>query len=196
MPYMPRYVLLTGLILLIVGSVQGQELRFDHITIDDGLSHSTVYAIAKDRDGFMWFGTRDGLNRYDGYEIRTYKSGGPESLGLKNHNIRSLLVQDNGDIWIGHAVGGLSILDDQTQTFRTPEWIDPDNLDWSSLSIFSMWRDRYGDTWLGTSYGVLHVRGDTVNHFVPGQKGPFGTLGSNECFSFAEDPKGNIWLGT
>ncbi|MEJ2545994.1 MAG: two-component regulator propeller domain-containing protein, partial [Calditrichaceae bacterium] len=64
---------------------QPEILRFKHITTDDGLSQSTIYCIIKSRDGYMWFGTADGLNRYDGYEFVIYKNDKDDSTSISGN---------------------------------------------------------------------------------------------------------------
>jgi signal transduction histidine kinase/ligand-binding sensor domain-containing protein/DNA-binding response OmpR family regulator len=78
-----------------------QDNRFSHITSKDGLSQSEVYCFLKDSRGFMWFGTLDGLNKYDGYSIEIYNTELGNKNSLSNNTIRSLAEDTNGRIWIG-----------------------------------------------------------------------------------------------
>jgi signal transduction histidine kinase/ligand-binding sensor domain-containing protein/CheY-like chemotaxis protein len=78
-----------------------QSLRFNKITSNDGLSQSEVYSFLKDRQGFIWIGTIDGLNRYDGYKISKYNVGLDQNTSLSNNTIHSLVEDFNGRIWIG-----------------------------------------------------------------------------------------------
>src|SRR5210317_1836806 len=81
--------------------IHSQDRRFHHITSKEGLSQSEVYCFLKDSRGFMWFGTVDGLNRFDGYTIKVFNTerGNPNSLS--NNTVRSLAEDMYGRIWIG-----------------------------------------------------------------------------------------------
>lgn len=76
------------------------QLKFDHITSDDGLPHSTIHGIAKDKYGFMWFGTWSGLCRYDGYSLRVYRYDPQDAKSIINNRIHNILLDGNGDLWI------------------------------------------------------------------------------------------------
>lgn len=78
---------------------------FNKITTHDGLSHSTVYAITQDEKGFIWFGTREGLNKYNSYELKSYYTNPKDSLGLNSNEITSLLAVDSGHLFIGTTKG-------------------------------------------------------------------------------------------
>jgi len=78
---------------------------FQNLNIDNGLSQNTVNAILQDRNGFMWFGTKDGLNRYDGISVKIFKSNGDDAEGLGNGFVRSLFEDNEGNIWVGTDVG-------------------------------------------------------------------------------------------
>ncbi|NGM64545.1 hybrid sensor histidine kinase/response regulator transcription factor [Sphingobacterium sp. SGR-19] len=76
------------------------QLKFDHITSEDGLPQSTIHGIAKDKHGFMWFGTWSGLCRYDGYTIRVYRYDAHNTRSLINNRVHNILADKNGDLWI------------------------------------------------------------------------------------------------
>jgi ligand-binding sensor domain-containing protein len=82
-----------------------RDLKFTHLTTNDGLSQSNVTAILQDRRGFMWFGTRDGLNRYDGNNFVVYKNNpkGPDSL--TSNTVHDLMEDDQGYLWIATYTG-------------------------------------------------------------------------------------------
>ncbi|CAM2006101.1 hybrid sensor histidine kinase/response regulator [Acanthopleuribacter pedis] len=98
---------------------QAGELKFKTYTNRDGLSQNSVLAITQDTRGFMWFGTRDGLNRFDGYSFKVFytQTGNPNSLA--NNYIRSLLADPDGGIWVGTQNGGLSKYDPRRDLFQS-----------------------------------------------------------------------------
>src|SRR5215472_2653935 len=82
-----------------------KHLRFTHITTNDGLSQGYVTAILQDRRGFMWFATRDGLNRYDGNSFVVYKNNPNDPASLGSNFIQALMEDDDGDLWIATNTG-------------------------------------------------------------------------------------------
>ena len=93
---------------------QNESIKFEHLTTDNGLSSNTVKCIFQDSQGFMWFGTEDGLNKYNGYEFQTYFFEPGDSNSLVNNYIRSIQEDLNGNLWIGTTGGGLNKLDRKT----------------------------------------------------------------------------------
>ncbi|MFN0212932.1 MAG: two-component regulator propeller domain-containing protein [Saprospiraceae bacterium] len=178
----------------------GQNVIFDHLTIDQGLSNNAVYAIAEDQDGFMWFGTRDGLNRYDGYEFRIFKTDPADSVSsLPSNNIQALFKHPNGDLWIGLGSGGLCILDRASQRFRVNPFAGQIFPDWTAVSIVAIFQDSKGYIWLGTSgQGIIRIepKGKTAEYFGADTANPGRRVLSSTCFSFAEDRQSNVWMGT
>ena len=92
-------------------------LRFDHISIEQGLSQSSVRVIFQDSRGFMWFGTEDGLNRYDGYNFKTFKPDPDVPASLSDRYITAILEDHEGYIWIGTRLGGLNRYDPRTERY-------------------------------------------------------------------------------
>ena len=174
-----------------------QSFTFDQLTIDDGLSNNTVYSILEDSDGFIWFGTRDGLNRFDGQRFKIFPI---ENKLVSSNNIQSLMLNSNGDIWIGLSTGGLAIFSRESQKFIINPLENRENLYWPSVTISSMFRDSKDNVWIGTSgNGVFRVDQSDKNRFYSysmSSDNPNHVLSSNHCFSFTEDKKGNVWIGT
>src|SRR6266702_6438019 len=96
---------------------QTANLKFTHLSIEGGLSQSNVTCILQDSHGFMWFGTRDGLNKYDGYKFTVFKNTEGDSKSISNNFITSLIEDKKGDLWIGTWGGGLNKLDRQKDQF-------------------------------------------------------------------------------
>ena len=95
----------------------GSFVRFEHLTSEDGLSQNAGLAIFQDSRGYLWIGTQDGLNRYDGYSFKIYKHD-PDNLNSISYNsILSIAEDKNGSLWIGTWGGGLNRFDPATETF-------------------------------------------------------------------------------
>lgn len=107
--YLLRFIQLVAAICLLA-TAQAQPLNFHQLTVQQGLSQNSVYAICFDPSGYMWAGTADGLNRYNGYEFKTYRSG-----VLYNTTINALAASEDGRIWVG-GINGLEVFDPVTET--------------------------------------------------------------------------------
>ena len=125
-----------------------QQIHFKNLGRADGLSQSSVFAIQQDRSGFMWFGTEDGLNRYDGYHFKVYRNIPDDPSSLGDNLIRALLLDRKERLWIvtGH---GLNRFDDEKDRFihYVHDPADPGSP--SEKIIYSVFQDKSGDLWLG-----------------------------------------------
>ncbi|MFQ5637355.1 MAG: two-component regulator propeller domain-containing protein [bacterium] len=92
--------------------------RFDHITIEDGLSQGLIWAIHQDRRGFMWFGSKDGLNRYDGYNFKVFRHDAFDSTTISGNSVTAIFEDRAGRLWLGTQNSGLNCFDPGTGTFR------------------------------------------------------------------------------
>src|ERR1700761_7526191 len=103
-----RHLIIIG-VLAIAGSARAQEpkLRFTHLSGEQGLSNSTIEAIYQDGPGFIWIGTRDGLNRYDGHEMVVYRNDPEDSGSLSDGYVRCIYEDREHQLWIG-TVNGLN----------------------------------------------------------------------------------------
>jgi hypothetical protein len=98
---------------------QAQRLRFEHLTNELGLSGNNVWSIIQDSKGYMWFGTLDGLNKYDGYTITTFQFRPHDTTSISQNIIYTLYEDAEGMIWIGTTEGGICKFNPFTQVFTT-----------------------------------------------------------------------------
>ncbi len=132
----------------------GTDIRFERLTNEQGLSMSVVNSIAQDRQGFVWFATQDGLNRYDGKNFRIYKHDPDNSTSLAANWIEALLVNSQGALWIGTMSNGLDCFDEQTGEFIHYRHQSDNPASLINNQITSIYEDRSGILWLTTAGGV------------------------------------------
>ena len=132
-----------------VVSYAQSALPLDRFEGEDGLSHDWILAIAQDNQGFLWIGTSDGLNRYDGYEFVVYQHQPGDTTSLRQNMISDLVLDANGDLWV--AAGGLHRLDRSTgHLLRYDLGLDP------YIDIPQMAADGHGNLWIAAETGVLY----------------------------------------
>ena len=95
----------------------GEQVKFTNLSIDDGLSQVSVYCILQDHRGFMWFGTRDGLNKFDGYDFIVYQHQPHDSTSITHNKINTLVEDHKGIIWIG-TDNGINIYNRELDCFQ------------------------------------------------------------------------------
>lgn len=171
-----------------------QNIKFTHITTDNGLSHSTVQCMLKDRYGFMWFGTEDGLNRYDGYNFIVYRNNPKDKHSLSSNNITALYEDKQGNVWVGtnYGLNRYSRATDSFVNFLSGS--DPRSI--SDHAISCITEDHTGNLWVGTYRGlnVLNKKQNVFRHFFS-SKAP-DALSDDRINAIVEDKYKNIWVGT
>lgn len=191
----------TVLLLLLLSTAlcaQNSQVRFEHITSQDGLSENVVNSIFQDSKGFMWFSTNDGLNRYDGYNFTTFKPSPDHEFAINSNLPFDMAEDQNGKIWIGTTGAGLSVFDPATENF-TAYRHDPNNpQSLSNDQIMAMTCDQSGRIWIGTRSGLnLLLPHENVAEPIQILRLTIADrLESNIVHAIAEDKSGNIWLGT
>lgn len=138
------YLLLTSILISVCFSVKGIDLR--HLTIHKGLSNNIVYSIAEDSKGLLWFGTRNGVNRYDGYEFKHYKLVSDNELNSENNVAKTLLVDRSDKLWVG-TLNGLFSYDAEKDTYFRVEGTNAKEL--ASLRINVLTEDSEGNLLIG-----------------------------------------------
>ncbi len=174
-----------------------ENIKFVRLSIEDGLSQSIVTSIIQDRRGFMWFGTEDGLNTYDGYNfsVLRHNSGNPNSLS--HNNIYALHQDRSGIIWVGTFYGGLTGFNPATGKFVRYSRIPGDPGSLSNDVVWCICEDREGKLWVGTSGGLNRFDKDTgkFTHYLHDPQNS-GSLSADRVYCILEDRAGNIWAGT
>jgi ligand-binding sensor domain-containing protein/signal transduction histidine kinase len=173
-------------------------LKFDQISLEQGLSQSTVNAIVQDGLGFMWFGTQDGLNRYDGYSFAIYKQTLTDSTSLSDNGIWSLCRDSSGDIWIGTTRGGLNRYHTARGLFTHYTHDSHDSTSISDNNITSVFQDSRGIVWAGTLTGGVNLLAPGKRSFARLSHIPFDStsLADNAVWAVSEDRSGVIWIAT
>jgi len=133
---------------------QKEDIQFEHLSMRDGLSMNPVMAITQDHKGFLWFGTQDGLNKYDGYSFRVFKNNENDNLSISDNFITSLYTDNNGIIWIGTLSGGLNKCDYRKKGF---EKFTLSNSALTSNRIWCISADGKNDLWVGTEKGITII---------------------------------------
>ncbi len=191
--------LLIIVLLFISHPLHAQEngLKFEHFSIEDGLSHSKVNCIFQDHRGFLWLGTNEGLNKFDGYEFTVYRWKPNDPQGLSAQLIRAVLQDRKGNFWIGTEGGGINLFDRDSESFRhfTPD--SSSEIRISGQDVNSIIEDRQGNLWLGTSNGLDHFdlqNKKVTNYFPPSlEHAPPRAKIINVVY---EDRQNNLWVGT
>jgi ligand-binding sensor domain-containing protein len=173
-----------------------QTFGFDHLTVDEGLSHNTVYSILQDRSGLVWIGTRYGLNRYDGYRCEVFLPESDPAGALQGFTVLAMHEDRQGRIWIGHRGAGISVLDRYAGTFRRfPEEADGP-IDWKTITVRAFFEDSRGWLWVGIAGAgavVFDRDGRKIAHLwsrAPAEP----RLRNDFVFDFLEDRQGRIWI--
>lgn len=168
-----------------------QELKFSSLSTLEGLAHNNVECIIKDTEGFIWIGTRNGLCRFDGYEIKTFTHSPADSNTLSGNRILSIAEDKSGFLWIGTYNNGLNRLNKTTNTItRFPHLQHGNNI--TKIKVF-------GDSsiWFCTNYGLTQYipAADTFIHRNMQSNNSSG-LNSNNLYDILETRNGEIYVGT
>ncbi|MEP6952393.1 MAG: two-component regulator propeller domain-containing protein [Ginsengibacter sp.] len=176
---------------------QSNRIQFDHIGTADGLSQSNVISIMQDSRGFMWFGTWQGLNKYDGYTIKVYKNDPLDKNSISNNYIRNIAEDKNGDLWIATGGGGLCRYDRNKENF-TKYIHDPKNANSISHDVVnSVLEDERGKLWIGTDAGldIFDPVKNKFEHFTNNPNDKTSLSDSHVKYIF-EDTRHDLWICT
>lgn len=177
------------LMVVILQSSQAQQILFRNYTVADGLCANTVWAISQDDQGYMWFGTKDGLNRFDGYQFKSYRFNKAKLHSPESNWIRDIFNYNADSCWIG-TEKGIYILDLARETFHFFKPL-------GKRSVFDIVKGPSGNIWIATGGGVFRYDpgNERLERFVH-QEGNANSLSLNFVRQLLIDDAGNIWIGT
>ncbi len=170
------------------------HLRFDKLSVEDGLSQLSVTSILQDRHGFMWFGTQYGLNRFDGYEFQVFKHDSERDDTTLSANFIRCITEDpdDGKLWIGTGSGGISVFDPKTELFRHFSHQAEDPFSLSNDAIRTILIDKNKDVWVGSSNGIDKFDRETERfHSIELVDGA-----TAHVRDIVEDNQGTLWVAT
>lgn len=172
------------------------QLRFDHISTSQGLSQDIVKAIIQDRQGFMWFGTEDGLNRYDGYSIKVYKHNSRDTTSLSDNDVHALYEDRQHRLWIGTG-GGLDLYNREKDSFLYFKHDSTNPRSMGPGGVMCLQEDASGRLWIGTSAGLNRYdeQHRTFAHYLHNRIDT-SSINSNFINSILLDRSGMLWIGT
>lgn len=157
----------------------------EYYSVDDGLSQSEVTSVIQDKYGFIWLGTRGGLNRFDGYNFMHFKPEAGTSEGLFSPSIETLFLDNDGSIWIGTKSGGIAIYDNQKNEFVRNDVLSqvlPNR-------IISLYEDRSGNYWIGTWDDGVYMydpQEGNIEHYIENER----------VGSILQTRDGTMWFGS
>ncbi len=187
-------------------------IKFERLSHDQGLSQSTVHCILQDHQGFLWFGTQTGLNKYDGYNFTAYKYDAFDSTSLSDNVVRAIFEDHTGTLWVGTERGGLNRFERETEQFTRFAHDPKNSFSLSHNTVYGIYEDHTGALWIATHSGlnklVLSPASGGVNsnegsdrekrqfvRFVHDPHNP-RSLSGNLLMSICEDRTGALWFGT
>lgn len=167
--------------------IKGQNtLNFEQLSTQQGLSQSTVRSICQDKEGFMWFGTHDGLNKYDGYSFTVFRPDPHDLLHTLHHNIITDIHEDRqGRLWTATLGGGLHEIDKRTGNVTAYEIGQNRENSWNTL--FTIHEDAKGSLWMATGGGLARFDPPTKHYTLyPKQK---------YLVAITQESSGQLWVG-
>lgn len=199
---MKRALKYVFLLIIFVRIISAQtNITFNHLNVENGLSQSAVTCIFQDRQGFMWFGTQDGLNRYDGYNFRIFKNNPENKNSLSDNFIFSIIEDESGKLFIGTQSGNLHHYNPVEESFSI---VQPDRINLSKSRMSSILARYYDkDKNVDWSGGLGQETGLKMENKSTGEIKVFRhnprdaySLSNDKVYSIFRDKSGSLWIGT
>ncbi|NQZ88852.1 MAG: response regulator [Colwellia sp.] len=191
------YIPLFSLILLFATSLNSYadtiKYRFEHFSREQGLSQLSAEVLYKDKQGFIWAGTSDGLNRFDGYQFKVYRNNSDKLDSLSNNNILSITEDSNETLWLG-TQGGLNRFNKKTATFTAFFYDEKQSHSLSNNIVQALTSDKFGNLWVGTSDGLNKFNGESFIRYS--HQTETNKALRNNIQVIIKGTNDNLWLGT
>ncbi len=201
---MTKYVIFLIQILsfILIGQAEGQmshsQFSIRYYTSSKGLSNNSVTSLAADYKGYLWIGTEDGLNRFDGKSFKIYRNIRGDRSSIAGNYIRCLFFDRDSTLWIGTSGAGLCHYVRKTDSFSNFEFIDKDSTSLNHMDVSVIFQDKDGVIWIGTDGGGLNKFNKEKNNFTRyNKKYPVqGGLSSSKILNISEDNNGKLLIAS
>lgn len=167
----------------------------DSIQVENGLPDSTVFSIQQDQHGFMWFGTTNGIARYDGQNFLTFRHDDADVNSISSNNSGNLFIDSKNNLWIGTFGGGLNVLKiDEGEIHRFP-YSSHDFTSMISENVQTFIEDSHGKLWIGTGTGLYQLA-DNGLKFFPQDEAHANDLSHIRIWDLLQTEDEYIWIST
>jgi two-component system, sensor histidine kinase and response regulator len=176
----------------------GTTQKVEKLSVYSMLANPQMFSVAKDHDGFLWFGTAEGVKRYDGYHFSSFVHQPDDASSLASDNVGVMLNDSKNRLWVGTWGGGLNQYQRASQSFRHFRFDAATKHSLGADKVQSLFESRSGEIWVGTNGGGLNLYQESTGTFLRYQhdeKDP-NSIGNDRIWGIAEDSKGNIWAAT
>ena len=177
---------------------QNKPVKFNRITSSNGLSQNKAIGLVQDHDGFIWIGTEDGLNKYNGYNFEIFKRIPGDSLSLNDNWVNSIYVAKDGTLWVGGLLAGLSRYNSTTNNFISynHNLSDPNSI--ADVSIIDISEDEKGNLWIATQnngFDYMNVSEGKFIHMLNMLPHDY-PLAKDQIYFIHQDKKNHLWIGS
>ena len=174
------------------------QIKFEHYSIENGLSQSVVLDVVQDKTGFLWIATQDGLNRFDGYEFKIFKNDPNDSTSISDNWINAISLGKENCLWLATESGGINKFD--LSTYKSVRYLagKGDSSKFQSNIARDILEDKIGQVWVATWGGGLSVLKKSDSHFTTFRNNKLDSTSLSDDFVrvISEDKDGSIWVGT
>lgn len=194
---MSRKLLLFFIVILIYSPAirafdQVNNLNFDFYSQENGLSNNQIHCIHQDKKGWMWFGTSQGICRFDGYKFTVFKNDPEDSTSLKGNLVRAILEDSKGQLWVGTEDGGLNRFNREKEKFSHLFYYDKGGI-LKDASVTSIHEDSAGVLWVGTETQLFRIENETsITEIKPSNLAVLPQY----YRVLRADKNGQLWVGT
>lgn len=193
-----RYILMCLIFLIFLICIlpkniyASKMMNFENLTIDNGLSQATAEAIIQDSDGYIWIGTNDGVNRYNGSEFKVFDANDEDENSIISNYVTALIEDKNKNLWVGtdEGLSKINLNDYSINHYR----YNKKNKDISYYAIIVMYMDDDGNLYMGNNKGV-YLYNEKIDDFDKIFGIENGLIDEN-VYSINKDKDGNLWIGT
>ncbi len=171
-------------------------LKFNHVTIKEGLSHNSILSLAQDHNGYIWVGTQNGLNKYDGYDFELYKSNTDniESTAFQGKQVLCLFEDSEDNLWAGTSSNGINLKYKNADNFINIP-LDSISPGFGNYEIYNIYEDSKNNIWICTIGGGL-IRYSVDHNESIVYKSENSLLPNDFIFDIIEDSEGNFWIAS